>query len=287
MKKSVLILVVILSVGLNVFVFGQKGQPFSPYLWWDYTVLQQAEIISNDSVLLSNYTNCFQHIAENDGWARFLPNHEVTQDTALYLIYNLTPSKESWKSGDLWIGERIGDEKTTFFHRPSYKDREKKIAGPEDVLVLDVTKLFGWTREDGSSYPVRIIQVRTCMNSVIDNRTIKVKKDRSRYYKITSYTPSIGGGTTATHIGTYRSVPYTPSIGGGNSAHIGTNGNGNYNPSNGGGNGAHVGQSSCNSSHPSNGGGNGSHIGTSCPTGYNSSNGGGMGNHVGKPCKTT
>ncbi len=146
-----------------------QGKPFADYKDEGYTLGEAAKIISKDSVLVNDYRNLFQQIAEKDGWIGYVSGKEISRENTIFLIGNLKVTNDNWDIGDVVISSRNG-KTTKHFTRPSYSDRGKKTKGLEQVAQLDITAITGWEDNRGNPFPVRDVMCMVCVNSIYDQR---------------------------------------------------------------------------------------------------------------------
>jgi hypothetical protein len=165
--KNLVSILLVFACGFECFS-SERGDPFAPYKEQGYSIKEAVDIISIDSILVLEYRNLFQQIAEKDGWIKSIKGRVLSLENTVYLIQNLNIQNKSWDLGEIIIRSRKGNK---FYNldRPSWSDRKNKVPGEEPVGILDVTKILGlWNGEN--SYPLRIVMIMRCLNSAYDTR---------------------------------------------------------------------------------------------------------------------
>lgn len=169
----VFFLMVATSVAQTIGNPNEVGNPFAPYKpnGEAYSLEEFVEQVWNDPVELKAYQEMFQKLADYDGWAKHLKDGKVSPGGTVYLLQRLKPEMDEWQKGDIAIGRRRADDGSVeYFFRPSYKDRRKKIPGPEMVFKLDVTAITGNRDMKDNAYPIRTVGIAYCVNSSLDLR---------------------------------------------------------------------------------------------------------------------
>lgn len=175
--KIIFIFLLILSTGLDCLAKGPKevGRPFAQRKanGADYTPSETGKTVCRDSILLKEYCNLFQEIADKQGWSSFLQNGKMTLNNTADLSGRLVVDTLSFEKGDLVISAvkgKKGEEEIIHFSRASYSNWKKKIRGPEQVGQLDVSKWFGWTDANGNPFPRTTVVLMGCLNAAYDTR---------------------------------------------------------------------------------------------------------------------